>query len=392
MSTPLRICIAINKDGATLRPSESFLRAHIERLPGQKYPLIGIPGARRLGVNEGRFLLSQQLIWRALRRGIRAVRGFTTLDQDTPSVVRLLRRERIDVVLAEYGPTAVSIQRACAEANVPLVTHFHGWDAYVLATDPARAADYRALFSQSEAIVAVSRHMREHLKSLGAPPDRVIWNPCGADPNRAIPARPAAAPPIFVAIGRAAPKKALIVTLLAFAQVHRNLPDARLEIVGAQLDAPTYQTLRALKIEEQVALLGTMAHDKVLERLSMARCYVHPSVTAPDGDMEGTPVSILEAMAAGLPVVSTRHGGIVDVLNGKAGGLLVDEYDVDATADAMLTYARDPDRAARDGAVARRELEIRWSMARSVSRLAQIVEASAAKDSATISRQAREEF
>ena len=392
MSTPLRICIAVNKHGATLRPSESFLRAHIERLPGQIYPLIGMPGARRLGVNGDRFLLPQHLIWRGLRRGIRAVRRFTTQEQDTPSVVRLLRRERIDVVLAEYGPTALSVQRACVEANVPLVTHFHGWDAYVLATDPAQATDYRALFAQSAAIVAVSRHMQAHLRRLGAPPDRVIWNPCGADPETGILARPADAPPTFVAIGRAAPKKALIVTLLAFAQVHRNVPDARLEILGAQLDAPTYQTLRALKIEQQVALLGTMAHDKVLERLSMARCYVHPSVTAPDGDMEGTPVSVLEAMAAGLPVVATRHGGIIDVLDGRRGGLLVDEYDVDATADAMLTYARDPDKAASDGRAARKELESRWSMVRSVSRLAQIVEASAARDSTTISRQAQEEY
>jgi colanic acid/amylovoran biosynthesis glycosyltransferase len=205
-------------------------------------------------------------------------------------------------------------------------------------------------------------------------------------PTKAIPARPADAPPIFVTIGRTAPKKATIVTLLAFAQVQRNLPDARLEIVGADLDAPTYQTLRALKIENHVAFLGAMSHGKVLETLSRARCYVHPSVTAPDGDMEGTPVSVLEAMAAGLPVVSTRHGGILDVLDGTGGGVLVDEYDVTATADAMLMYGRDAKKAGTDGAAARRALASRWSMDQSISRLAQLVGAAASRDVSTIAR------
>ena len=388
----LRICIAVSKDEARLGPSESFLRAHINRIPGERFPLIGIPGARRQGVDNGPFLLSQSLGARAFRRGLREAFGVTIAGQDTHSVVRFLRRQHIDVVLAEYGPTGLGIQRACAEANVPLVTHFHGWDAYVLATDPAQAAHYRALFSQSQAIIAVSRHMGEHVKSLGAPPERVIWNPCGADPEKAVPASPADAPPTFITIGRAAPKKATIVTLLAFAQVHRNLPDARLEIVGAQLDAPTYQTLRALKIENHVAFLGAMSHEEVLERLSRARCYVHPSVTAPDGDMEGTPVSVLEAMAAGLPVVSTRHGGILDVLDGKGGGILVDEYDVTGTSDAMLMYGRQADRAAAAGLAGRGEVQRRWSIDRSISRLAQVVSAAAMRDHSTLLRLAGDSY
>ena len=388
MSTHLRTCITINNHNGHLGPSETFLRAHIERLPGQIYPLIGVPCARLQGVGAGPFLLSQSFFARAVRRGLRTVWGTTVAEQDTRSVARFLRANRIDVMLAEYGRTALSVQRACAEADVPLVSHFHGWDAYVLATDPASAAPYRELFAQSEAIIAVSRHMQEHLISLGAPADRVIWNPCGADPEAAIPACPAEAQPIFLSIGRSTPKKATIVTLLAFAQVLSSLPDARLEILGAKLDAPTYQTLRALKIQNNVVFLGAMSHDQVLERLSRARCYVHPSVTAPNGDMEGTPVSVLEAMAAGLPVVSTRHGGILDVLGGNEGGIMVDEYDVGATADAMLTYGRDPARAASAGAIARRELQRRWSMARSISQLANILEASAARDKAKIAGQA----
>src|SRR5690606_34822913 len=129
------------------------------------------------------------------------------------------REQEVAVVLAEYGPTAVAILPACETAGVPLVTHFHGWDAYVLAGAPAQAASYKEVYEKSEAIIAVSRHMKAHLVSLGAAPDKIVWNPCGTDIGD-IPAQPDKAPPTFLTVGRPAPKKAVVVSLLAFAKVH----------------------------------------------------------------------------------------------------------------------------------------------------------------------------
>lgn len=380
MASSLRLCIAINKEGGRIGDSESFLHAHLERLPGIKFPLIGTPGTRRVAVDRERFLLSRSKVARAYRKARRLLTGETVHEQDTRSLVRFLERERIDVVLGEYGPTALSVQHACSLAGVPLVSHFHGWDAYVLAADPANVPKYQELFRQSAAIVAVSRHMREHLIQLGASPEQVVWNPCGAEANATSTANPAESPPVFLSIGRPTPKKALIVTLLAFAKVRRKITTARLEIIGAELDALTEQTLRALGILDSVTFLGALPHDQVLGKLSRVRCYVHPSVTAPNGDMEGTPVSVLEAMAAGLPVVATRHGGMIDILNGSGAGLLVDEYDVDATAEAMLIYAQSTPRAAQDGARGHLLLRERWSMERSIGTLAQVIEATSARD------------
>jgi colanic acid/amylovoran biosynthesis glycosyltransferase len=379
-----RLCIVINKQGATLRPSESFLEAHIARLSGTVLPILGTPTVRRIGLASKAYVLRQDVPFRGGRWLARKT-GLTTLSrQETRSMANYLRKQRVDVVMAEYGPTGIDIMAACKLAAVPLVTHFHGWDAYVLASDPARSPEYQALFQASEAIVAVSRHMQAHLRGLGAPPDRIVWNPCGAELRATAQARPAQAPPTFITVGRPAPKKATIVSLLAFAEVLRAIPEARLEMIGGGLDAVSYQAARALHIEHAVSFVGALPHEAVLERLCRARCYLHPSVTAPDGDMEGTPVTVMEAMAAGLPVVSTRHGGIMDLLEGTSAGVLVDEYDVEATAQAMVLYARDASRAQSDGAEGRRLMEEKWSMEHSIRKLDAIIELARARDSGGI--------
>lgn len=384
MTDALSICVAVNKDNPTLGPSESFLRAHCEMLSGRVIPLVGSRTVRGIGLDSSRFVLSQSVAARAMRWAARKTGATSVANQDCRSIAGFLRREKIGVVLAEYGPTALDFVDPCALAGIPLVSHFHGWDAYVLARSAAQVEEYQQLFHRSAAIVAVSRHMREHLISLGAPADKVVWNPCGADPDAAVLAMPDRAGPVFVSIGRQAPKKATIVSLLAFAKVRTEMPNTRLVLVGGHFNDSMRQTLRALKLEDTVVLTGNLPHAQVLQVLSSARCYVHPSVTAPDGDMEGTPVSVLEAMAAALPVVASRHGGIVDVLGDTSAGILVEEYDVEATADAMLTYAQDPHRAAVDGLEGRRLLIDRWSMEKSISGLQKILELAHAGDATAI--------
>jgi glycosyltransferase involved in cell wall biosynthesis len=262
---------------------------------------------------------------------------------------------------------------ACARADVPLVAHFHGWDAYVLPQRPDMMNSYRRLFAQAVGFVAVSRHMVEQLVSLGAPAERVHWNPCGARVP-ATEARPADAPPAFVAVGRFTGKKAPFLTLAAFARVRERHPDARLDMIGDGPLLPASQQLaRGLGIDDAVTFHGATEHDRVYELLASGRCFVQHSVTAPDGDREGTPVSVLEAMALGVPVVSTRHTGIQDVVAEGTCGTLVDEYDVEGMAEAMSAYAADPEHARRVGAAAREAVVSTWSMDRSIARLWSIV-------------------
>lgn len=110
-----------------------------------------------------------------------------------------------------------------------------------------------------------------------------------------------------------------------------------------------------------------------------ARAVILHSVTTSDNDMDGTPVTILETGAAGLPVVSTRHAGISDVVIHGETGYLVAEGDTDAMAEHMIRLGRDPSLAARIGRQAREHVAAHFSMEQSLATLWAVLEEAVAK-------------
>jgi glycosyltransferase involved in cell wall biosynthesis len=174
------------------------------------------------------------------------------------------------------------------------------------------------------------------------------------------------------------PKKAQSASLLAFRKVLEAAPDSRLELIGGgRMLGFQRQLAQFLGVDDRVRFHGVLEHTAVLDLLASARCYLQPSVQAQNGDCEGTPVSVLEGMAVGLPVVATRHGGISDVVRDGCTGCLVEEYDVDALAKAMLLYAQDPELAGIHGKAGREEVAAKWSMEHSLGRLNDIIQEAA---------------
>ena len=348
--------------------SETFIRGHIERLPARVTLLYGWPLA-----HEGRPILSvprraaHKLQRMLLRGGIER--------ELTEAYATAFRRARADAVLAEYGPVGVLVWEACRRLGVPLVVHFHGYDASVREVLEEHRETYPAMFRAACAVVAVSRAMREKLISLGAPPEKVHYNPYGIDCGEFGGADPASAPPVFVAVGRFVEKKAPHLTLRAFAEVRRAHPSARLRMVG---EGPLLESCRALAselgLDGAVEFLGAQSHERVREEMRAARCFVQHSVEAPNGDCEGTPLGILEAGASGLPVVSTRHAGIPDVVVEGETGLLVEEGDVGSMAEMMERLAADAALAGRMGRAARRRIAENFSVERSDRNLWDIIE------------------
>jgi glycosyltransferase involved in cell wall biosynthesis len=286
------------------------------------------------------------------------------------AVARYLRRERVDVVLAEFGPVAVDYIDACRSAGVPLVAHFHGYDAYKHQVLAEYGADYRRLFAEAAMLAVVSRDMAAQLESLGAPPDRIAWCPCGVDTNAFRGATPGTAPPMFVAVGRFVAKKGPHNTLLAFHRAALARPDARLVMMGegVMLD-PCRRLCDALGLSDRVQFTGAVSPSEVAGRMRGARAFVQHSLTDDEGNAEGTPVSVLEASASGLPVVSTRHMGIADVVVPDETGFLVEEGDVTAMGDHLITLCDDPGRAAAMGRQGRERICAEFSMDRAIARL-----------------------
>src|SRR5207237_305056 len=131
------------------------------------------------------------------------------------------RRHRVEAVLAEYGTTAVHVLPACRRLRIPLVAHFHGYDASMRSVLDEYRERYSTLFQHAGAIVVVSRAMQRALIALGAPADKVRYNPYGVDCQRFRGADPANAPRVALSVGRFTEKKAPQLTILAFAKVVR---------------------------------------------------------------------------------------------------------------------------------------------------------------------------
>ena len=268
-------------------------------------------------------------------------------------ITKELRHHRTDVLLAEYGPTAEELIKSARAAGVPLVAHFHGYDAHKKAP-LERYGNYKRLFYAAAAIVVVSRAMEQQMLALGAPRERLHYIVYGTDTERFTSGDPAANLPHFVAVGRFTDKKAPQLTLLAFREAWRQRPDARLTMVGT---GPLWEGVRQLVqsygMEDVVDLPGVLPPEQVAERLRGARAFVQHSLTTGEHDMEGTPLAVLEAMATGLPVVSTYHAGIPDVVAHGERGLLSAEYDIDAMADHLVQLIDHPEQAASMGQAGR---------------------------------------
>ena len=193
-------------------------------------------------------------------------------------------------------------------------------------------------------------------------------NPCGVDVGEFEPGDPV--PGLVVSVGRFVDKKAPDLTLLAFSKALARVPDARLVMIGdGPLRPAVGRLIAALGLEQQVRLEDSCSHAEVAELMKTASVFVQHSVIASDGDREGTPVALLEASAAGVPVVATRHEGIAEVVVHGETGLLVEEGDVDGMGDAIAELLLDPARARALGQAARRRVEDRYSMERSIDGL-----------------------
>lgn len=333
--------------------SETFIRAHRERLPFEVIPLFRwrapyqtvlghwvalLPGVLRNLADQ------LKLKWAADLSSAWAVR----------QTARWLQATDASAVLAEYGPLGAGIAPACQRAGLPLVVIFHGFDAYQKSTLQTYGRAYHRLYASAAALVVVSEPMREQLIQLGAPAERIVVNPCGVDPSNFPAASVASTDPVFLSVGRFVGKKGPLHTIRAFAHVHQALPASRLTMIGAGPLLEASQALAAdLGVSQAIQFLGACSHGTVQAHLQQARAVVQHSLRCESGDQEGTPVALIEAQMAGVPVVSTRHAGIPAVVLDGRTGFLVPEGDVEGMAEAMLKLGQDPQLAAEMGSAAR---------------------------------------
>lgn len=298
--------------------------------------------------------------------------GYYTGEQEK-AFIRSLKKEGIQVVLAEYGQTGAHCTAVCRELNLPLIVHFHGLDASIHSVLEKYGTLYKQMFAYASHTVVVSGAMREKILQLGAPADKVVLNTYGPD-DAFFSVKPRGDSREFLAVGRFVDKKAPYLTIMAFLEAARPYPGAKLKMIG---DGPLMNTcinlVKSLDAEDKVLFPGVRKPAEIRSAMQHSLAFVQHSVTALDGDTEGTPVGILEASAAGLPVIATRHAGIPEVIRHQETGILVEELDVKGMAGAMKAVLEDPDRAAKMGRAGKQFIREHFSMEKHISHLNQII-------------------
>jgi len=157
-------------------------------------------------------------------------------------------------------------------------------------------------------------------------------------------------PPLIIAVGRLISKKGFSELIRACALLAERGQSFRCEIIGeGPLDNELRQAIDELRLQNNVVLAGAMPQMQLRRRLAAANVFVLPSVIDPDGGMDNLPTVIMEAMATGLPVVSTNVGGIPEMVIENQTGFLVQPGDTAAMADAIQTVINDCSSAARLG-------------------------------------------
>ncbi len=262
------------------------------------------------------------------------------------AIVRYLIKNKIELILAEYGPVGVQLMEIAKDTGIPLVVNFHGYDVYHQKIKNEFKESYKSLFKNAAALIAVSRQMKDELISMGADEYKIIYQPAFVDLELFQYCDVSKNAPVFLSVGRFSETKSPHLTILAFTKVLQTIPDAKLIMIGKDGGGELFEAckilVRSLQLENNVEFKEILSPEEVYVEMKKAKVFVQHSVTTPvNKDKEGTPIAVLEAMAAGLPVVSTRHGGIKEVITENETGFLVDEYDVDGMANAMLRLVAD---------------------------------------------------
>jgi glycosyltransferase involved in cell wall biosynthesis len=220
--------------------------------------------------------------------------------------------------------------------GVPLVVTLHGADITVRGA----AERYRALAEQAAAFICVSGFIRDRALEAGLPAEKLRVHYIGIDRKLFVPAPEGVEPTGVLFVGRLVEKKGCEYLIRAMAEVQRAHPDASLTVVG---DGPLRPALEqeAARLGVDVQFLGILPPDAVKLELRRASVFCVPSVEATNGDCEGLGMVFIEAAAMGVPVVSTRHGGIPEAVSDGNTGLLVPEKDVLSLAAALERTLRD---------------------------------------------------
>lgn len=267
---------------------------------------------------------------------------------ETIKLLRVLEQTQARLLHIYFGHIAVHLLPLIRAWTGPSVVSFHGADVGVDLEKPAYREATISMLENVRLVLVRSNSLQDALVRLGCARTKIRLQRTGI-PTDDFPFQPRDFPADgewrLLQTGRLIAKKGLTTTLRAFASFAQQHPRATLTIAGeGPLLDRLQQTARELGIADRVTFAGFVAQAELRDLLYRSHIFLHPSETGADGNQEGVPNAMLEAMATGLPVFATIHGGIPEAIQNGNSGVLVPERDAEALARELLAFAKAPEK------------------------------------------------
>ncbi len=307
----------------------TFITENVDKFPHKKL----------FSIEKNRFVKKFLMFWGKLTQKDSYyyfnIAPFLTLRQ-RKKIKNILIAKKVNLIHAHFGPSGIEICSLAEELNIPLIVTFHGYDATALIKNKVYKQNLRNLFNYAN-IICVSDFMKQQLVQIGAISEKISVIRYGTAIDKfSFCKRESLASKklknskvVFLQVSTFVEKKGHRFTILAFKKFLEYYPNAELILGG---DGYLFEEIKKFSKEADVPNIkftGFINHNSITELMKKADVFLHHSITAEDGNQEGIPNAIMEAMATGLPVISTWHAGIPEIIKDGYNGYLVKEKDVD---------------------------------------------------------------
>jgi colanic acid/amylovoran biosynthesis glycosyltransferase len=272
------------------------------------------------------------------------------------------RSGKYDIVhchFAENGELAVRM-RQMGVISGKIITSFHGYNARYFSNGKIWKL-YGNLANKGDLFLVCSEHMKAWFARQGWNVGKTVVHRYGVRLDRFVPATrrmDSRAQVRLLSVGRLVQKKGFEYSIRGVAKAVRRFPEIRYDIAGDGPEKPRLDRLiHQLDMTSNIRLLGWQNRAEVCRLLAQAQLLLTPSITADNGDQEGIPLVLHEAMASGIPTVATRHTGIPELVTDGESGFLVEEKDPDAIAERLIQLMQHPEKWEEMGQKGRRHIE-----------------------------------
>ncbi|BAZ46575.1 glycosyl transferase, group 1 family protein [Chondrocystis sp. NIES-4102] len=277
-----------------------------------------------------------------------------------------LKQPPYDVIVCHYGRNGLKaiLLKDLGLTQAKITVFFHGYDLGSYLNLYSQNI-YKNLFIEADLLQPISQHWQKKIISLGCPKNKIIVHHMGVDCQKF----PYLIPQEkdneirLISIARLVSKKGLKYSIQAVAQLIPRYPNLEYQIIGdGILKSELQQLIQQLNVVKNIKLLGWKQQPEIATLLAQADIILAPSVTSETGDCEGIPVSLMEAMARGLPVISTYHSGIPELIQDGISGYLLPEKDIDNLAIKIEQLLINPQLRQKMGQAGRKKIETEYNI------------------------------